>query len=221
MSAVEYGTPCPTSLIITCKDDQRGPDIQQRWPTPPDQILLPRRMSPSYPPPSPAQDISLQQRLLSEIFSLVSTRPPSACNFLPLPPLLTSTQSAFSSPTSSSLAPEPIQIIYRHYATLFFIIICDGAESELGLLDLIQVFVEALDRVFENVCELDLIFNFEVLHQVLAEVIQGGCVVETDIGRIVAAETGDAHNLHTVYFSWQADKYYRYNYTSHASTDGW
>ncbi|KAF8440626.1 clathrin adaptor complex small chain-domain-containing protein [Terfezia claveryi] len=132
-------------------------------------------------------DISLQQRLLSEIFSLVSTRPPSACNFLPLPPLLTSTQSAFSSPTSSSLAPEPIQIIYRHYATLFFIIICDGAESELGLLDLIQVFVEALDRVFENVCELDLIFNFEVLHQVLAEVIQGGCVVETDIGRIVAA----------------------------------
>lgn len=57
----------------------------------------------------------------------------------------------------------------------------------MGLLDLIQVFVEALDRVFENVCELDLIFNFEVLHQVLAEVIQGGCVVETDIGRIVAA----------------------------------
>ena len=49
------------------------------------------------------------------------------------------------------------------------------------------MFVEALDRVFENVCELDLIFNFEVLHQVLAEVIQGGCVVETDIGRIVAA----------------------------------
>lgn len=129
----------------------------------------------------------MQQRLLSEIFSLVSTRPPSACNFLPLPPLLTSTQSAFASPTSSTLAPEPIQIIYRHYATLFFIIICDSAESELGLLDLIQVFVEALDRVFENVCELDLIFNFEVLHQVLAEVIQGGCVVETDIGRIVAA----------------------------------
>ncbi|KAF8475641.1 AP complex, mu/sigma subunit [Kalaharituber pfeilii] len=113
-------------------------------------------------------DVSLQQRLLSEIFSLVSNRPASACNFLPLPPLLTSTQSAFSNDG------DQIQIIYRHYATLFFILICDSAESELGLLDLIQVFVESLDRVFENVCELDLIFNFETLHQVLAEVIQGG-----------------------------------------------
>ncbi|KAI5809098.1 clathrin adaptor complex small chain [Peziza echinospora] len=130
-------------------------------------------------------DISTQQRLLSEIFSLVSTRPPSACNFLPLPPLLTSTHSAFSS--GSATDTDTIQIIYRHYATLFFILICDSAESELGLIDLIQVFVESLDRVFENVCELDLIFNFETLHQVLAEVVQGGCVVETDIGRIVAA----------------------------------
>ena len=39
--------------------------------------------------------------------------------------------------------------------------ICDQAESELGVLDLIQVFVEALDRMFENVCELDLVFGFD------------------------------------------------------------
>lgn len=37
----------------------------------------------------------------------------------------------------------------------------DGAESELGILDLIQVFVEALDRSFSNVCELDLIFHYD------------------------------------------------------------
>ena len=30
----------------------------------------------------------------------------------------------------------------------------DQQESDLGILDLIQVFVEALDRCFENVCEL-------------------------------------------------------------------
>lgn len=29
------------------------------------------------------------------------------------------------------------------------------------MLDLIQVFVEALDKVFENVCELDLVFGFD------------------------------------------------------------
>jgi AP-3 complex subunit sigma len=53
------------------------------------------------------------------------------------------------------------------------------------LLDLIQVFVEALDRLFENVCELDLIFNFEVLHACLGEMIVGGVVVETSLDRIV------------------------------------
>ena len=31
----------------------------------------------------------------------------------------------------------------------------------MGILDLIQVFVESLDRAFENVCELDLIFHFD------------------------------------------------------------
>jgi AP-3 complex subunit sigma len=53
------------------------------------------------------------------------------------------------------------------------------------LLDLIQVFVEALDRLFENVCELDLIFNFEVLHAALGEMIVGGVVVETNLDKIV------------------------------------
>ena len=35
----------------------------------------------------------------------------------------------------------------------------DEQESELGILDLVQVFVESLDKCFENVCELDLIFH--------------------------------------------------------------
>lgn len=47
------------------------------------------------------------------------------------------------------------------FATLTFVFVCDEAESELGVLDLIQVFVEALDRMFENVCELDLVFGFD------------------------------------------------------------
>ena len=31
------------------------------------------------------------------------------------------------------------KLIYRHYATLYFVFIVDGSESELGILDLIQV----------------------------------------------------------------------------------
>lgn len=62
--------------------------------------------------------------------------------------------------------------------------VVDGAESELGILDLIQVFVESLDRSFENVCELDLIFHFDEVILVLSEIIQGGLVLETNITEI-------------------------------------
>ncbi|KAH7520038.1 hypothetical protein FEM48_Zijuj08G0101300 [Ziziphus jujuba var. spinosa] len=34
------------------------------------------------------------------------------------------------------------------------------SENELAMLDLIQVFVETLDKCFKNVCELDMVFNY-------------------------------------------------------------
>ena len=128
----------------------------------------------------------MQQRLISEIFTLVSARPSSACNFLPLPPLLAPAHSA----TTTALEVQsdtPSLVTYRHYATLFFILISTNTESPLALLDLIQVFVESLDRLFENVCELDLIFNFETLHAVLGEMIVGGVVVETGLDKYVSS----------------------------------
>jgi AP-3 complex subunit sigma len=112
----------------------------------------------------------------------VSARPSSSCNFLPLPPLLAPASSS-SSTTEQNDAPS--LVTYRHYATLYFIVISTSTESPLALLDLIQVYVEALDRLFENVCELDLIFNFETLHAVLAEMIVGGVVVETGLDKVV------------------------------------
>jgi AP-3 complex subunit sigma len=103
---------------------------------------------------------------------------------LPLPPLLAGpAASAASSSTEHNDAPS--LVTYRHYATLYFIVISTSTESPLALLDLIQVFVEALDRLFENVCELDLIFNFETLHAVLGEMIVGGVVVETSLEKVV------------------------------------
>jgi len=110
----------------------------------------------------------------------VSNRSASACNFLPLPPLLAS-----SSTDRSQSADAPSLVTYRHYATLYFILISTSTESPLALLDLIQVFVEALDRLFENVCELDLIFNFETLHATLGEMVVGGVVVETGLEKVV------------------------------------
>ncbi|KAJ5949403.1 hypothetical protein N7454_000987 [Penicillium verhagenii] len=101
----------------------------------------------------------------------------------PLPPLLSSQG---SSSGASGPSDAPTQITYRTYATLSFIMISTSMESPLALIDLIQVFVESLDRMFENVCELDLIFGYETLHAVLSEMIVGGVVVETNTDRIVA-----------------------------------
>ena len=42
--------------------------------------------------------------------------------------------------------------MYRVYATLYFIFVVDGSESELGILDLVHVFVESLDHVFSLSC---------------------------------------------------------------------
>lgn len=96
------------------------------------------------------------------------------CNFLELP--------------SSFLmnAAEDCKLIYRHYATLYFVFCCDESESELGILDLIQVLVETLDRSFSNVCELDLIFNSDVIHFIVNEIVQSGMVVQTNMNEILA-----------------------------------
>ena len=54
------------------------------------------------------------------------------CNFLDAPEL----DSFLNHP---SRAGEKLRIIYRNYATLFFVFVVDSSESELGILDLIQV----------------------------------------------------------------------------------
>ena len=53
------------------------------------------------------------------------------------------------------------KVVYRRYASLFFIVGVDqDGENELGILEFIHALVETLDKYFESVCELDIIFNF-------------------------------------------------------------
>lgn len=118
-------------------------------------------------------DLATQSLLLKQVHSILSTRSSNQCSFLTPPPLLD--------------GMDDIRVIYRHYATLYFVFIVDEQESELGILDLIQVFVESLEWCFQNVCELDLVFGWQVMQTVLGEIVQGGMVVETNINKIVAA----------------------------------
>lgn len=83
------------------------------------------------------------------------------------------------------MGEKDTKLIYRHYATLFFVFAVDSSESELGILDLIQVFVESLDKRFENVCELDLIFHVQKVHHILDEIVMGGMVLETNMTEIL------------------------------------
>jgi len=76
------------------------------------------------------------------------------------------------------------KIVYRRYAGLYFCLCVDANDNELAYLEAIHLFVEILgtsyptphftalcitwvllsDSFFDNVCELDLVFNFYKVH---------------------------------------------------------
>uniref|UniRef100_A0A671Y271 Adaptor related protein complex 3 subunit sigma 2 n=1 Tax=Sparus aurata TaxID=8175 RepID=A0A671Y271_SPAAU len=87
----------------------------------------------------------MQQQIIRETFHLVSKRDDNVCNFLE---------------GGSLIGGSDYKLIYRHYATLYFVFCVDSSESELGILDLIQV------------------------HYILQEVVMGGMVLETNMNEI-------------------------------------
>jgi len=78
------------------------------------------------------------------------------------------------------------KIIYRRYASLFFIVGVDETENELGILEFIHRVVETLDSYFEDVCELDIMFNLEKAHILLDEMVLNGSIFETNPTNILA-----------------------------------
>ncbi len=98
--------------------------------------------------------------VMSAVYDSVRGRPGDACNIVEY--------------------GETDKIIYRHFASLFFCVVVDTAESELAILDLLQVFVYVLDKTFENICELDIVYGYERVNHVLNEVIMSGMVLETN-----------------------------------------
>ena len=51
--------------------------------------------------------------------------------------------------------------MYRRYASLFVLAGVDGDENALVMLELVHAYVEALDRYFGAVCELDIMFHLD------------------------------------------------------------
>jgi len=77
---------------------------------------------------------------MRDVCNLIIGRPQKMCNFLEFGDKL---------------------LVYKKYASLYFIVCTDPNDNAMFHLGLIHHFVKCLDTSFSNVCELDLIFSFQ------------------------------------------------------------
>ena len=74
---------------------------------------------------------------------------------------------------------KDLKIIYRRYASLFFVIGVNSDDNELIGLEIIHRFVEQMDKIYGNVCELDIIFGFDKAYHILDELLIDGYLQES------------------------------------------
>lgn len=71
------------------------------------------------------------------------------------------------------------KVVYRRYASLFFIAGCNSTDNELITLEIVHRYVEQMDKYYGNVCELDIIFNFQKAYFILDELLLAGEMQES------------------------------------------
>lgn len=109
-------------------------------------------------------------KVIRDVTPLVLGRPLKLCNFLDW---------------------KDNKVVYKRYASLFFVMGIDETDNELITLEIIHHFVEILDKYFGNVCELDLIFNFHKAYFMLDEMLIAGEMQEPSkkaITRVIEAQ---------------------------------
>ena len=75
--------------------------------------------------------------------------------------------------------PADTKVVYRRYASLFFIAGCSSTDNELITLEIVHRYVEQMDKYYGNVCELDIIFNFQKAYFILDELLLAGEMQES------------------------------------------
>lgn len=109
-------------------------------------------------------------RVVKETTPLVLSRPLKLCNFVDW---------------------KNLKLVYKRYASLYFLCGVDPSDNELLVLEIIHHFVEVLDAYFGNVCELDLIFNFHKAYYILDELLIAGELQEPSkrvVSRVIEAQ---------------------------------
>ncbi|KAL1918817.1 uncharacterized protein VTP21DRAFT_2839 [Calcarisporiella thermophila] len=119
-----------------------------------------------------------KSKIVKEVTQLVLARRTKMCNFLEY---------------------KDTKVVYRRYASLFFVCSINQGDNELITLEIVHRYVEILDRYFGNVCELDLIFNFQKAYFILDELLIAGEMQESSkksVLRVISQQdsTEDAEN---------------------------
>ena len=105
-----------------------------------------------------------QARLENEIHKLVSARDNKVTNFI-----------EFST----------YKLITRRYAGLYFTVAVDSEDNELLTLETIHFLVETLDMYFKSVCEMDIIFYFYKVYEIMDNYIVAGEVLDVNKVEII------------------------------------
>ncbi|XP_047130656.1 AP-1 complex subunit sigma-2 isoform X1 [Hydra vulgaris] len=107
-----------------------------------------------------------KKKIVRDLLTTILARKPKMCSFLEY---------------------KDMKICYKRYASLYFVVGIESGDNELISLEMIHRYVELLDKYFGNVCELDIIFNFEKAYYMLDELILGGEIQETSKKRVLSA----------------------------------
>lgn len=84
---------------------------------------------------------------------------------------------------------KDMKIVYRRYASLFFVMGIDAHDNGLLALELIHRYVEQMDKLYGNVCELDIIFGFAKAYHILDELVLDGYILESSKREVVKKVT--------------------------------
>ncbi|XP_046910205.1 AP-1 complex subunit sigma-2 isoform X1 [Dermatophagoides farinae] len=107
-----------------------------------------------------------KKKITRDLVNLILARKPKHCSFVEW---------------------QDFKIVYKRYASLYFLCAIEQSDNELLCLELIHRYVELLDKYFGSVCELDIIFNFEKAYFILDELLLGGFIQETSKKNVLKA----------------------------------
>lgn len=95
------------------------------------------------------------------------------------------------------------KVVYRRYASLFFIAGCSSTDNELLTLEIVHRYVEQMDKYYGNVCELDIIFNFQKAYFILDELLLAGEIQESSKKNILRCISQE-DSLEDMEVGWEA-----------------